>query len=68
MHEATDGAIRFKADRSNILIGVAELPAANFSEGGRWDVPHINVPSVMSQTVLYGRIDVINGWMTSDNL
>lgn len=45
MHEATDGAIRVEADRSNIAVGVAELPATNFGEKGRWGVPLIKVPS-----------------------
>ena len=45
MHEATDGAIRVEADRSHTVIGVAELPATNFSEKGRWGVPLIKVPS-----------------------
>lgn len=45
MHEAMDGAVRVEADRSNILVGVAELPATNFSEKGRWIVPLIKVPS-----------------------
>jgi len=45
MHEATDGAVSVEADRSNIVVGVAELPATNFSEKGRWGVPLIMVPS-----------------------
>ncbi|KAF3041559.1 hypothetical protein E8E12_007679 [Didymella heteroderae] len=45
MHEATDGTVRVEADRSNIVVGVAELPATNFSEKGRWGVPLIKVPS-----------------------
>lgn len=45
MHEATDGAVRVEADRSHTVVGVAELPATNFSEQGRWGVPLIKVPS-----------------------
>lgn len=53
MHEATDGAVRVEADRSHIVIGVAELPATNFSESGRGGIPLHEVPS---QSIIDGMI------------
>ncbi|KAF1844777.1 uncharacterized protein K460DRAFT_310690, partial [Cucurbitaria berberidis CBS 394.84] len=44
-HESPDTAVTAEADRANAVTYAAELPATNFSEGGRWGVPIIKVPS-----------------------
>lgn len=44
-HESPDTGIVPELDRENGVMRVAELPATNFSEGGRWGVPVIKIPT-----------------------
>ena len=46
--EAPDTFVRAEADRANLVIQAAELPATNFSKEGRWGVPVINIQAESS--------------------
>ncbi|KAJ4990645.1 cell wall anchored protein [Stagonosporopsis vannaccii] len=51
MHEATDGAVRVEADRSNVVPRAFELPAYNFAEKKKLESPLAKVPSPTSTEV-----------------